>query len=195
MKHNAHYWEIAKEFDFCYGHRVWSQMLNTEFSLDGRCVCRHNHGHQGKLLIYLKGINLSSGMVTDFKHLNWLKKFIDDTLDHKTILDENDPWLEDFLSPVDRWYREGDGTRVRHLESIGPCKVVPRSCWPKALPLHLQELLEGLVVVDFVPTSENLCKWLAEIASKKMADLGVEVSRVQFFETPKSQANYYCEAA
>ena len=40
-------WEISKKFDFCYG-RVWSQSLNTEFSLDGCLMCRHLHGHQGK---------------------------------------------------------------------------------------------------------------------------------------------------
>ena len=42
------HWKISKEFEFCYGHRVWSQTLNTEFSLDGCLKCRHLHGHQGK---------------------------------------------------------------------------------------------------------------------------------------------------
>lgn len=28
-------WEISKEFEACYGHRVWSQNLNTDFSIDG----------------------------------------------------------------------------------------------------------------------------------------------------------------
>lgn len=25
-------WQISKSFDFCYGHRVWAQELNPEFS-------------------------------------------------------------------------------------------------------------------------------------------------------------------
>ena len=65
------HWKISKEFEFCYGHRVWSQTLNTEFSLDGCLKCRHLHGHQGKILVYLEASELNDGMVTDFKHLTY----------------------------------------------------------------------------------------------------------------------------
>ena len=68
-------WEISKEFDFCYGHRVWSQTLNIDFSLDACLKCRHLHGHQGKVIVYLESNELNNSMVTDFKHLNWFKKF------------------------------------------------------------------------------------------------------------------------
>ena len=46
-------WNISKEFDFCYGHRVWSQELDIEFALDDCLVCRHLHWHQGKIIIHL----------------------------------------------------------------------------------------------------------------------------------------------
>ena len=48
-------WDISKAFDFCYGHRVWSQTLDAEFALDGCLSCRHLHGHQGKIIIHLAG--------------------------------------------------------------------------------------------------------------------------------------------
>ena len=95
-------WKIAKQFDFCYGHRVWSQKLNKEFSLDNRCVCRHLHGHQGKVIVYLEDDELVDGMVTDFKHLNWFKKFLDDTLDHKFIIDKSDPMFNSIVPTVYR---------------------------------------------------------------------------------------------
>ena len=94
------HWKISKEFDFCYGHRVWSQTLNPEFSLDSCLKCRHLHGHQGKILVYLEADELHNGMVTDFKHLNWFKQFIDDVLDHKFILDVNDPLFSTLLPLV-----------------------------------------------------------------------------------------------
>ena len=96
------HWKISKEFEFCYGHRVWSQTLNTEFSLDGCLKCRHLHGHQGKILVYLEASELKDGMVTDFKHLNWFKQFLDDTLDHKFILDINDPLFSTLLPHINK---------------------------------------------------------------------------------------------
>ena len=172
-------WEISKEFDFCYGHRVWSQELNTEFSLDDCLVCRHLHGHQGKIKIYLKDSELKDGMVTDFKHLNWFKRFLDDTLDHKFILDINDP-LYDTLLPLyinkkDLIYYK-EGYYIPNLEKI------------KNESSHIKELYEGFIIVDFVPTSENLSAWILTIVQNKMKKIDVSVSKVEFFETPKSKS-------
>lgn len=175
------HWKISKEFDFCYGHRVWSQTLNTDFSLDGCLKCRHLHGHQGKILVYLEAKELKDGMVTDFKHLNWFKSFIDDVLDHKFILDVNDPLFETLLPKVNKEnlvkFNEGyylvDLTKLQDEEN------------------YIIELYEGYVLVDFVPTSENLSAWFLKIVQEKMNDLGIKVSHVEFLETPKSKSTFY----
>lgn len=181
-------WEISKEFGCCYGHRVWSQELNTEFSLDDACVCRHLHGHQMKLLVHLTGNELTRGMVTDFKHLNWFKKWVDDVLDHKFVLDFRDP-LFDTLLPD--FQEDGRGMErecfIKH-EQGGYWTVNPESY--KDFDKHLQEMYEGYVIVDFLPTSENLSKWMFDVVQEKMAKIDVKVSRVEFFETPKSRSCY-----
>ena len=86
-------WKIDKQFSFDYGHRVWSQELNSDFTENGdtKTPCRHPHGHLGTVHVFLEGETLERGMVTDFKHLGWLKTFLDDSVDHKFILDVNDP--------------------------------------------------------------------------------------------------------
>lgn len=181
---------IGKEFGFDYGHRVWTQELNQEYSLDCRTVCRHLHGHRGKLIVSLTGEVQETGMITDFKHLNWFKKFVDDVLDHKMILDINDPALDHFFPLL------GNSPSV-HEMNITLNVFGQHKYWTPMLSAysdqdpHIQEIYEGLVLVDFVPTSENLSKWLFEIARDKMAKIGVKVHSVQFFETPKSQTNYY----
>ena len=175
------HWKISKEFDFCYGHRVWSQILNTEFSLDGCLKCRHLHGHQGKILVYLEAQELNNGMVTDFKHLNWFKQFLDDTLDHKFILDINDPLFSTLLPHInkDDLIKFEEGYLLPDLNKL------------KDEESHIIELYEGYVIVDFVPTSENLSAWFLKIVQNKMEKLNIKVSHVEFLETPKSKSTFY----
>ena len=171
-------WEISKEFDFCYGHRVWSQTLNIDFSLDGCLKCRHLHGHQGKVIVYLESNELNNSMVTDFKHLNWFKAFLDDVLDHKFILDINDPLFSTLVPNIkkedlikfDEGYFSINLTNFKNEEL---------------------ELYESYVVVDFVPTSENLSAWFLKIVQEKMNGLNIKVSKIEFLETPKSKSTFY----
>ncbi|EFU69898.1 conserved hypothetical protein [Aliarcobacter butzleri JV22] len=171
-------WEISKEFDFCYGHRVWSQTLNIDFSLDACLKCRHLHGHQGKVIVYLESNELNNSMVTDFKHLNWFKAFLDDVLDHKFILDINDPLFSTLVPNIkkedlikfDEGYFSINLTNFKNEEL---------------------ELYESYVVVDFVPTSENLSAWFLRIVQEKMNGLNIKVSKIEFLETPKSKSTFY----
>ena len=173
-------WEISKQFDFCYGHRVWTQELKEEFSLDTACACKHLHGHQGSIVIYLKAKELQKGMVTDFKHLNWFKKWLDETLDHKFIMDIADPLLEyEVLSTHKVKFIHNPGFDYYSLQGLSH------------LPVCLIEKYEGMVFVNFTPTSENLCQWIHTIVQRKMKKINIDVSRIQFFETPKSQSNYF----
>jgi 6-pyruvoyltetrahydropterin/6-carboxytetrahydropterin synthase len=175
-------WNISKEFDFCYGHRVWSQELNKEYALDECLMCRHLHGHQGKIIVHLESEILENGMVTDFKHLNWFKKFIDDVVDHKFIIDINDPLYATLLpmyTNIDDLIQMPDNYKIPNLTKI------------KDEPLHVREMYEGFIIVDFVPTSENLSTWLLEIVDKKMSKIDIKVSHIEYYETPKSRSVVY----
>ena len=195
-------WTIDKQFDFCFGHRVWSQDLNTKYSLDGCLACRHLHGHQGKVKLFLAANELQKGMVTDFKHTNIFKKWLDDIMDHKFIIDINDPLFEnlagDILLTTDNnlpWYEnlmvdynsEYDYARpdLDHITDI-----LSKLNISDAQRQALFEKYEGLVIVNFVPTSENLCKWWFEVANKMLKELGIDVVAVEYWETPKSHCKY-----
>ena len=178
-------YSIDKTFEFEYGHRVWSQTLNKAFSLDDKCICRHLHGHHGIVKIHLKADELKDGMVTDFKHLNCIKKFIDDVLDHKFLIDKNDPlFLYEFSkvgSLIDKGFYQ-----VVDLDSVNTSKAL----LPEVKDAIL-EMYESYVIVDFVPTSENFCKWLFDISCDLLKDLNVTVSCVELSETPKTHCAYY----
>jgi len=198
---------IDKSFSFCYGHRVHNQRLDTKFTESGdACLaCRHLHGHEGLIKVFLEetntGKNVSStGMVTDFKHLGWFKNFLDDTLDHKMILDLRDPILKEecgyllgddgdfdrkLLHKMPEGYRIPDLTKL--TETLDRMENHFPDVYSKGERDAIFEKYEGMVFVNFVPTSENLAGWLLKIAQKKMKGIpGVKVCAVEYWETPKS---------
>ena len=186
---------IDKEFNWEGGHRVWSQKLNERYALDTACVCRHLHGHSYRCKIGLSSQTLNNGMVTDFKHLNFVKSIIDTYLDHKFMLDISDPLFDtifpdykDIASTPECAYTIKDFkgffkyVDVAHLDEIFEFK-------PEEL-----EHIESFVVVDFVPTSENICKFLYELINFELEDLiepaDIKLEFVELWETPKSHCKY-----
>jgi len=59
---------------------------------------------------------------------------------------------------------------------------------------ELLELYESYIIVDFVPTSENISAWLLKIVQNKMDKLNIKVSKVEFLETPKSKSTFYARS-
>ena len=77
---------VARKFTFCYGHRL----------LHHTGKCAHLHGHNGTVTIELRNHQLNlQGMVADFMDIkNSIGEWIENTLDHRTILEESDPLAE-----------------------------------------------------------------------------------------------------
>jgi 6-pyruvoyltetrahydropterin/6-carboxytetrahydropterin synthase len=180
-------WVIDKTIEFCYGHRVWTQVLNGEYSDDLQCACRHLHGHEGKVQVHLTGDGLDpTGMVTDFRHLEWLKKWINANVDHQFILDIKDPLYDQLLT--ENGVHLLNPVFVPGTEHLAGWKVDLQGTEP-GTPEY--EYKEGFFIVDFVPTSENLSKWMAELVQVKMKPLNVTVDSIEWWETPKSRSIYY----
>ena len=78
-------YQVSREIDFCYGHRL----LNYE----GKC--RWLHGHNGRAVVTLEDQRLNHcGMVIDFTEIKqYVSKWIDEHLDHRMILHQDDPLL------------------------------------------------------------------------------------------------------
>ena len=77
---------ITKEFRFEAAHRLLK-------NYSGKCT--NNHGHSWMVKLHLEGSNLDEkDMLIDFQELKALKTWVDDKLDHATLLWENDPMRE-----------------------------------------------------------------------------------------------------
>ncbi len=84
---------VTQHIDFCYGHRL----------LNYAGKCRHLHGHNGRAVIVMEGEELDGcGMVVDFAEIKRsIRTWIDDQLDHRMILNENDPVLPHLQSQAE----------------------------------------------------------------------------------------------
>lgn len=164
---------ISKSFEFDFGHRVWTQDVDPVFGCGRKNKCRHLHGHRATIKVSLQGEVTASGMVTDFSHLAWFKEQIDEDLDHKMILDINDPLLNSHFNT-----------------NIGICSFSGQYYVPKE-KYGLDEIEAGIVLVPFVPTAENLSKMFFQIVHERMNVFETfVVTAVEFYETPKSVAIY-----
>lgn len=177
---------IGKDFNFCFGHRVWSQQLDRILSEDAEYKCRHLHGHEGIITVSLIAAELELGMVTDFTNLTWFKTFIDKFLDHKFIMDLDDP-LRPHLLPAHDTFQIDDREGYIAYTEYG--------FWTPNLAIvqsrEMKELYGSYVIVPFIPTSENLSKWFFKIVEKRMTTKRVKVESVVFRESAKSFAKFY----
>jgi 6-pyruvoyltetrahydropterin/6-carboxytetrahydropterin synthase len=88
-------YRVTRELRFCYGHRL--------LNYNGKC--RHLHGHNGRAVITLEAPHLDPlGMVLDFSRIKEVvAAWIDENLDHRMLLHENDPalsWMRQLGEPV-----------------------------------------------------------------------------------------------
>ena len=176
-------WEIDKEFHFEMGHRVWAQELkHANLSITTDCACKHLHGHSYAIKVFLGSDTLDqSEMVTDFKNLNFMKQFVDDVLDHKFMIDINDPNFE-LITTVSITNERLNLNNFENFTNLGTWNWVGLSEGEK---LHYS----SFVLVDFVPTSENICKYLFEYAQSRIGDVA-KVTAVELWETKKSHCRY-----
>lgn len=171
-------WSIDKSFSFEAGHRVWSQKLeHEELSISTNCYCKNLHGHSYEVKVFLSADELDhSNMVTDFRNLEFFKKFLDDVLDHKFLIDINDPNF-DIITGCSTV--EADNfVNFTNLIEIYPTD-------DERIELHRG----SFVLVNFVPTSENICKYLKIYAASKISHLAT-VEAVELWETKKSHCRY-----
>jgi 6-pyruvoyltetrahydropterin/6-carboxytetrahydropterin synthase len=181
-------WIIDKEFSFAYGHRVWTQKLFADYADDLKCACRHLHGHEAKVQVFLTAKQLNNtGMVTDFRHLEWLKRWFNAYVDHRFIIDRMDPLAKNLLDAA-----LGQPIVLQPVtagpENVYAGQQIKLDVFKPNTPEF--EMAEGMLIVDFVPTSENLSKWVSDIVEPNMSKLGVKVHHVDWWETPRSRSTF-----
>jgi 6-pyruvoyltetrahydropterin/6-carboxytetrahydropterin synthase len=101
---------ITKEFRFEAAHRLLK-------NYSGKCT--NNHGHSWMVKLHLEGSNLDEkDMLIDFQELKALKTWVDDKLDHATLLWENDPMREYIQSSGQRLFITKKNPTSEHIAEV-----------------------------------------------------------------------------
>lgn len=172
---------ISKEIEGDFGHRVWTQNLDEKFACTTSCKCKALHGHRFKIVpeLYNEDGLQADGMVTDFSHLAAFKKWVDEVMDHKLLMDVNDPVFSKMFPKA--IFEVGEFKYKSYLQM---------KHFLTSLTKEEKEIYEGLTIINFVPTAENLCKWLAVNILPTFLPKGIRVKALTFYETPKSFARW-----
>jgi len=178
-------YKLSKSFDFCYGHRVYSQDVVAKYAGNSDCPCHRIHGHQGKASIHMEAAKLDHrDFVIDFKELGFVKRFLDDNIDHRFIVSTKDPEFERLV-----------GISVDGIENhVRPVYLLDGEVLMgyRIIIGGVDEHLDSFFVVDFNPTSEKLAEWLYcgihDLITR--SPFGCHVDYVEWSETPKTSAVY-----
>jgi 6-pyruvoyltetrahydropterin/6-carboxytetrahydropterin synthase len=75
-------YQVSKRFTFCYAHRLMQH--------PGKC--RHLHGHNATVEVFVSGDLGADGMVADFGEIKaTIGAWVDTWLDHAALLHQDDP--------------------------------------------------------------------------------------------------------
>lgn len=77
---------VKKEFEISYAHRL--------LNYNGQCENLHGHNAKIEIIIQTKKLN-EQNMVEDFTYIKKVvEKWLDENLDHSTLLHKNDPLVK-----------------------------------------------------------------------------------------------------
>ncbi len=90
-------YSVTKQFTFEAAHRLFKNYTGK---------CTNNHGHSWVIRLHIEADKLDDkDMVIDFMEMKELKTWIDDNLDHTSILWENDPMCDYIVKSGQRIYK------------------------------------------------------------------------------------------
>jgi 6-pyruvoyltetrahydropterin/6-carboxytetrahydropterin synthase len=101
---------LSKEFKFDAAHRIINNYSGK---------CSDFHGHSWAVIVYVEGYRLDErNMLMDFNELKVLRKWINENLDHASILWEEDPMVQYFKEHSQKVFVTRLNPTSEHLAQI-----------------------------------------------------------------------------
>jgi 6-pyruvoyltetrahydropterin/6-carboxytetrahydropterin synthase len=101
---------LSKEFKFDASHRIINNYSGK---------CSDFHGHSWAVIVYIEGYRLDErNMLMDFNELKILRQWINDNLDHASILWKGDPMVQFFKEQSQKLFITPLNPTSEHLAQI-----------------------------------------------------------------------------
>lgn len=127
-------YSVTKEFTFEAAHRLLKNYKGK---------CNNNHGHSWEIKLCVEAVSLDDkDMVIDFMEMKALKIWIDDNLDHASILWKGDPMCE---------YIESSGQRLYKMDENPTSETIGKAILEQAIKLFNNDRVK----VKYVEISET----------------------------------------
>lgn len=144
-----------------YGHEVGLSCAFRQWRADSHC--RKIHGYAIAVRLEFEAHKLDHrNWVVDFGNLKWVKKFLEDTFDHKLLVAEDDP----NLSVISGTMFANDLADVIVMPKVG-CEAFAEYIYNHVAP-RIQELEKGRVVLRSVEVREHGANSAIYEAPKKL---------------------------
>lgn len=197
---------ICKEFEGSMMHHVFNQSFDDDLTERKNFphLCRREHGHNFTYLISLKSKELYKDMVLDYNELGFVKKIVNNWLDHRGMFSKDDPLITSLVLPQ-LSALHGKVEEQIELEQIPELCVGEYQVYRVKLDEKdkqpdncFYQWLDGLLISSFNTTSECLARWMFNLVKQKIDQYNakypdrpdVKVASVAYKETPKSTCTY-----
>lgn len=176
--------------------------------------CKNPHGHRYSIVATCQGPvideagNEENGMIVDFGNVKkYMMDFLDSVFDHGFVISRNDTALMNVFFPDDDhdevlnryraiWARQCNDycyklccwNRLPDEEKVVEPIILPRT-------LHSEQDPEGMkiIVVDYVPTAENLAKHMYTLLGQPIKSHyrnDVKLVNLRLYETPNGWVDW-----
>ena len=172
--------QTKKNIVLNYGCRVWNDLL-----------CPHLRGQSATIDIILNGADIAG----------WLDLFMQQNFNNRCIIDHADPAFSLIVGGIVTFKEDDENQPMLFIDNsivTGTLPIIPIIVTGTDETVAykfdtsvdningaFRELLESFVVVNFVPTAENLSEWLYNIINVNTTG---GVAEVSWSETPNIQS-------
>ena len=180
--------DYSIEIPVCYSHRVWDAKQTVDAS------CRRIHGHSARIRITLRYNTANCSHAEIAAVATEVSTFFKTEVHNRFIIDDADPMFYTLVASLYEALCSANNSEMscsmfrgvkfndKTVAYFVDLAAVPSS---ENTPVH--DVLSSYFIVNFCPSSGNLCRWLFTTIEPRFKSIGADVVTVEWQSTPDTR--------